>query len=56
MLHWLAARHDADAMVRVRVIRNGIDVPVAVADIVVGDVLHLETGDKVFPRLERNLV
>ena len=35
------------AQVRVRVIRDGHDVPVAVADVVVGDVLHLETGDKV---------
>ena len=38
---------DANDMVRVRVIRNGEDVPVAVADVVVGDVIHLETGDRV---------
>ena len=46
-LQFRSLRSDANAMVRVRVIRNGEDVPVAVADIVVGDVLHLETGDKV---------
>jgi magnesium-transporting ATPase (P-type) len=46
-LQFRALRHDADSMVRVRVLRNGNDVPVAVADVVVGDVLHLETGDKV---------
>ena len=46
-LQFRALRHDADDMVRVRVLRNGSDVPVAVADVVVGDVLHLETGDKV---------
>ena len=34
-------------MVRVRVLRNGSDVPVPIAEVVVGDVVHLETGDKV---------
>ncbi len=46
-LQFRALRSDANSMVRVRVLRNGSEVPVAVADVVVGDVLHLETGDKV---------
>jgi hypothetical protein len=52
-LQFRALRVDANAMVRVRVLRNGSDVPVAVADVVVGDVVHLETGDKVRARSTR---
>ncbi len=33
--------------VRVRCIRGGVEVPVPVAEVVVGDILHMETGDKV---------
>ena len=46
-LQFRALRHDANSMVRVRVLRNGSDVPVPISEIVVGDVVHLETGDKV---------
>jgi magnesium-transporting ATPase (P-type) len=49
-LQFRALRSDANAMVRVRVLRNGSDVPVPISDIVVGDVVHLETGDKVCMR------
>jgi calcium-translocating P-type ATPase len=46
-LQFRALRSDADAMVRIRVIRNGVEVSMGVADVVVGDVVHLETGDKI---------
>lgn len=48
-LQFRALRHDADGMVRVRVLRNGSDIPISVSGVVVGDVVHLETGDKVGP-------
>lgn len=46
-LQFRSLRNDANAMVRVRCIRSGEEVQVPVADVVVGDVVHLETGDKV---------
>ncbi len=46
-LQFRALRQDANDMVRIRCIRNGTEVPVPVAEVVVGDVVHLETGDKV---------
>lgn len=46
-LQFRSLRNDANAMVRVRVIRSAGEVQVPVAEIVVGDVVHMETGDKV---------
>ncbi len=46
-LQFRSLRQDANDMVRIRCIRNGTEVPVPVAEVVVGDVVHLETGDKV---------
>jgi hypothetical protein len=46
-LQFRALRNDADAMIRIRAIRNGVEVLLAIHEIVVGDVMHLETGDKV---------
>ena len=41
---WLLALF---VQVRIRVLRNGDNAFVPVKDIVVGDIVHLETGDKI---------
>jgi P-type Ca2+ transporter type 2C len=46
-LQFRALRNDADDMVKIRVLRNGENAFVGTKEIVVGDIVHLETGDKI---------
>jgi P-type Ca2+ transporter type 2C len=46
-LQFRALRSDADDMVKIRVLRCGDNAFVGTKEIVVGDVVHLETGDKI---------
>jgi len=47
-LQFRALRNDADDLVKVRVLRAGENAFIGVKEIVVGDIVHLETGDKIF--------
>jgi len=47
-LQFRALRGDADGMVKVRVLRAGENAFIGVKELVVGDIVHLDTGDKIF--------